>query len=105
MKTPYFRKIFLPALLLTFVFVSNSCKKSSSTTTSDTGIVSTVTTAALIINLTSTTAQSGGTITDFGGSAITANGVCYSSTNKTPTVNDSKTSEIISTSGSLPINL
>jgi sugar lactone lactonase YvrE len=104
MKTPYFRKIFLPALLLTFVFLTNSCKKSSNTTTGDTGTVPTVATAALIINLTSTTAQSGGTITDFGGSAITANGVCYSSTNKTPTVNDSKTSETISTSGSLPIN-
>lgn len=104
MKTPYFRKISLPALFLAFVFLANSCKKSSNTTTGDTATVPTVTTAALIINLTSTTAQSGGTITAVGGAAITANGVCYSSTNKTPTVNDSKTSETVSTSGSLPIN-
>ncbi|MDB4920651.1 NHL repeat-containing protein [Mucilaginibacter sp.] len=101
MKTPYFRKIFLLALLLSFVLLANSCKKS--TTTTDTGIVPTIATAGLIINLTSTTAQSGGTISDAGGSLLTANGVCYSATNKTPTVADSKTSETLSTSGSLPI--
>ncbi|SHN31237.1 NHL repeat-containing protein [Mucilaginibacter sp. OK098] len=102
MKTPYFRKIFLPALFLSLVFLANSCKKSDTTTTTA-GAAPTITTAGLIINLTSTTAQSGGTITDEGGSSLTANGVCYSATNKTPTITDSKTTETLSTSGSLPI--
>jgi hypothetical protein len=101
MKTPYFRKIFLPALFLSLAFLANSCKKSDTTTTP--GAAPTITTAGLIINLTSTTAQSGGTITDEGGSILTANGVCYSATNKTPTITDSKTTETLSTSGSLPI--
>ena len=101
MKTPYFRKLFLPALFLSFAFLANSCKKSDTTTTP--GAAPTITTAGLIINLTSTTAQSGGTITDEGGSALTANGVCYSATNKTPTITDSKTTETLSTSGTLPI--
>jgi len=102
MKTPYFRKFFLPALFLSFVFLTNSCKKSDTTTTTA-GAAPTITTAGLIINLTSTTAQSGGTITDEGGSTLTANGVCYSATNKTPTITDSKTTETVSTSGSIPI--
>ncbi|MDB5086069.1 MAG: repeat-containing protein [Mucilaginibacter sp.] len=101
MKIPYFRKLFLPALFLSFSFLANSCKKSDTTTTP--GAAPTITTAGLIINLTSTTAQSGGTITDEGGSALTANGVCYSATNKTPTITDSKTTETLSTSGTLPI--
>ncbi|ASU32340.1 NHL repeat-containing protein [Mucilaginibacter xinganensis] len=104
MKTPYFRKVFLPALFLSVLVLAVSCKKTSTTTTTDTGTAPTVTTAGLIINLTSTTAQSGGTISDVGNSSITANGVCYSSTNKTPTITDSKTSETVSTSGTIPIN-
>lgn len=41
-----------------------------------------------ISNITSTTASSGGTITHDGGSAVTARGVCWS-TSPTPTINDS----------------
>ncbi|MBW6502512.1 MAG: hypothetical protein K0B05_14070, partial [Bacteroidales bacterium] len=52
----------------------------------------TVTTAE-ITSITETTAVSGGNITDDGGGAITARGVCWSSTLQTPTVADSKTEE------------
>lgn len=58
-----------------------------------------VTTPDVILDVTSTSAQSGGTITSTGSSAVTANGVCYSSTNQLPTVADTKTADpIISTS-------
>ena len=47
----------------------------------------TVSTAA-VTDITSDSATSGGTITDEGGSAVTAYGVCWSSTNATPTLAD-----------------
>lgn len=53
-------------------------------------IVPEITTAA-ITNLTYNMATSGGTITDDGGAVITASGICWSKTNNTPTLSDSKT--------------
>lgn len=47
-------------------------------------------------NITQTTAQSGGTVSDNGGSPVTQRGVVYSSTSTAPTVSDNK---IISGSG------
>jgi sugar lactone lactonase YvrE len=90
MKTPSFRIFFLPALLLV-ILLGNSCKKSASST--DAVSIPTITTESSIINLTSTTAQSGGTVTSVATAVITANGVCYSTTNTTPTISDSKTSD------------
>jgi len=58
-------------------------------------VIPTVGTVKVIENLTSTTAQSGGVILNAGNGAISANGVCYSSTNSTPTVADSKTSDSV----------
>ena len=49
-------------------------------------------TTAAITNLAYNTATSGGTITANGGAAITASGICWSKTNNTPTLADSKTS-------------
>jgi hypothetical protein len=46
-----------------------------------------------ITNITSNTAISGGEVTSDGGAEITARGVCWSSTNITPTTADSKTSD------------
>ncbi len=48
-------------------------------------------TTAAITNLTYNSATSGGTIKGDGGAAITASGVCWSKTNNTPTLSDSKT--------------
>jgi len=45
-----------------------------------------------ILNITNTTATSGGSITNDGGSAISAKGVCWS-TSPNPTISDSKTSD------------
>ncbi|HVV53891.1 MAG TPA: hypothetical protein VHC47_01115 [Mucilaginibacter sp.] len=52
-----------------------------------------------MLDVTSTSAQSGGTVTSVGSSAVTANGVCYSDSNQKPTTADSKTTDpVISTS-------
>lgn len=68
-------------LLLSFLF---SCKKET-IKTAPTATISAVT------NITATSASSGGDITADGGAAITARGVCWS-TNQSPTMSDSKTS-------------
>lgn len=54
--------------------------------------VSSITTTALT-GVTQTTAALGGNITDDGGAPITLRGICYSSTNKVPTILDSKTAD------------
>src|SRR5436190_1161014 len=48
-------------------------------------------TTAAITNLSFSTATSGGAITGDGGAAITASGICWSKTNNTPGLSDSKT--------------
>ncbi|MDB5005757.1 MAG: repeat-containing protein [Mucilaginibacter sp.] len=93
MKNPLYRILFLPAFFLSVLILVNGCKKSSTTTSSVT--IPTVITDGTIINVTSTTAQSGGIVTSFNNGVITANGVCYSKTNTTPTIADSKTTEPI----------
>lgn len=44
-------------------------------------------------NITANSATAGGTVTSDGGDLVTARGVCYSSTNATPTITDSKTAD------------
>jgi sugar lactone lactonase YvrE len=96
MKTPYFVTISLSAIFLSIVLLAPGCKKSSTAAAAaDVVTLPLVTTNSVIINLTSTTAQSGGVITSTGGGTITANGVCYSATNKTPTTTDTKTTDAI----------
>src|SRR3569833_302631 len=72
---------------LTFLTVS-SCKKTKTVNNPPT-----VTTQDVMLDLTSTTGQSGGTITSVGTAAISANGVVYSTSNKVPTVADDKTTD------------
>ena len=55
-------------------------------------VVATLTTTA-ITAITGNAAAGGGNVTIDGGSAVTARGVCYSSTNQTPTIADTKTSD------------
>ena len=52
----------------------------------------TVTTAA-VSNIGTTTATGGGNVTSDGGATVTARGVCWSSTNVIPTINDSHTTD------------
>ena len=49
-----------------------------------------VLTTTVATNITSTTATAGGNITDTGGGAISAKGVCWSSTSQNPTIDDNK---------------
>lgn len=89
MKTP----LLVVILFISVAFLNTGCKK--------TKIVNdppALTTNDVILDVTSTTAQSGGTITSIGSSALTANGVCYSSSNQKPTISDLKTSDAIITS-------
>ena len=63
----------------------------------------TLSSTSAISNITQTTATSGGTITDDGGSAITMRGVCWS-TSTNPTISNSKTTDGTGT-GSFTSNL
>jgi len=101
MKTPQLRIYFLSAFFLSIIFFSVSCTKVSTTTVVT---IPVLTTPSIIVNATSTTAQSGGLITSTGGGTILTNGVCYSSTNPTPTTSNTKTSDPLSTQGTANTN-
>jgi len=58
-----------------------------------------VVTYGLISAVTPTSALSGGIVTNGNGGVVTANGVCWSSVNTTPTVSDSKTTDTINVNG------
>ncbi|QKJ32793.1 hypothetical protein HQ865_24555 [Mucilaginibacter mali] len=84
------RKLSIVLLMLVpSVLVFTGCNKSSD----DTGLqfVPAVTTNTLITNLTTTSAQSGGYITNYVTNTVSEYGVCWSTTNKTPVTTDSKT--------------
>lgn len=99
MKIASLRNFYLYFLLFApGLSVISGCSKSSPSAAA-TANLPTVATTNVIINLTSTMAQSGGVIVNNGGAVITKNGVCYSTTNKTPTTADIKTSDSVSTSG------
>ncbi|HEY8783185.1 MAG TPA: NHL repeat-containing protein [Mucilaginibacter sp.] len=90
MKIIYLRNIYLSSFILLIAVLTQGCKKTNSTSSTQTPIAPTVTTISTIINVTSTTAESGGVITSIGNAAITEDGICYSSTNATPTTSDTK---------------
>ncbi|MDO3626563.1 NHL repeat-containing protein [Mucilaginibacter sp. BT774] len=99
MKTPLLAVI----LFLSVAVLNTGCKKTHTDTNNS---APTVTTNDVILDVTSTTAQSGGTITSIGTSVITENGVCYSTSNQTPTISDTKkASALISTSYSFTNDL
>lgn len=101
MRNPYFRKASLSAVLLSLILLAGSCKKKSDSTT--TSALPTIATESVILNLTSTTAQSGGTISSIGGSYITEAGICYSSTSKKPTTSDTTITTSSSSTVTLPL--
>src|SRR5579871_3211454 len=69
-----------------FIIITNSsCKKTTTNTSAPS-----VTTQDVMLDVTSTSAQSGGVVSSIGGAAVTANGVVYSSTSQTPTLPDLK---------------
>jgi len=92
MKTPLLAVI----LFISVAFLDTGCKKSNTDTTNS---APSLTTNDVILDVTSTTAQSGGTVTSIGTSVITEYGVCYSTSNQTPTISDKKqTTPLSSTS-------
>ncbi|HTE01114.1 MAG TPA: hypothetical protein VK668_17610 [Mucilaginibacter sp.] len=92
------KKPLLVALLILSIsalLIQTGCKKTAPAVASP----PTVTTTAVISTVTSTSAQSGGTVTVIGTTFIASNGVCYSNTNQLPTIADSKTTDpVISSS-------
>ena len=70
-------------VLLLFLF---SCKKEEPAT------IPTIT-GNSVTNITANSATAGGTVTTDGGDQVTSRGVCWSSTNATPSISDSKTSD------------
>jgi len=98
MKIPSFlRNNSIRFFFLSSLIIVSGCKSTAPAGTVAT--IPTVSTVAAILNLTTTTAQSGGVITFNGDATITKNGVCYSSTNQTPTTSDDTTSDPVNTTG------
>ena len=86
-------QILIALIAVVCLLINPGCKKSTTSTSVN---VPTVLTTTLIINLTATTAQSGGIRYNDGNGTITANGVCYSTSNSTPTTSDTKTIDTVS---------
>ncbi|WP_183568040.1 NHL repeat-containing protein [Mucilaginibacter sp. SP1R1] len=83
---------FLLAIILTF----SGCNKGGSDVT---GTIPVLVTTDVAIGAAGTTAYSGGFITATLTNGLSAIGVCWSATNQTPTITDSKTSDTLSTLG------
>jgi sugar lactone lactonase YvrE len=97
MKKASTRGSVFTCLFLLVVILVSGCKSTAPAATVT--VIPTVSTVAAVINLTTTTAQSGGVVTFNGDGTITKNGVCYSTTNQTPTTADSHTLDAVNTTG------
>ncbi|MEO6520736.1 MAG: NHL repeat-containing protein [Mucilaginibacter sp.] len=88
--------ITLSAACLLLLFIISACNKSSNDTATSVPVISTY---PVINSVTTTTAQAYGLISYYGDNAfaLTAEGICWSSTNQTPTIADSKTSHGLDT--------
>jgi len=95
--TSFLRNNSIRFFFLSTLIIISGCKKS--TPTSDIVTIPLVYTTGAIINLTTTTAQAGGVVTYNGAGIITLNGVCYSSTNQTPTTADTKSAAPVDSTG------
>lgn len=85
MKSKYTILLSLALIIGLFLFVS-SCEEDNSDTNGHPPSIFT----NIVNNITSTTATSGGNVTDDGGSAVKARGICWN-TNQNPTIEDNKT--------------
>jgi len=98
MRKPLTGRIFSTLILLSVIVGISSCTKTPRL--ANTVAVPSVVTLNVISSLTSTTVQTGGVNTNNNGSDIISNGVVYSSTNQTPTITDSKTTDTINLTNS-----
>lgn len=76
---------------MTVITAGAGCKKGDSGGGSSNRLSVPVLTTTDSSHVTGTSLQTGGAIVSDGGSAITARGVCWSTTNQTPTIDDNKT--------------
>jgi sugar lactone lactonase YvrE len=83
---------FLSISFLLLIIISVGCNKSSSSNT-----IPSILTYGVVSGVTTTTAQACAVVTDYAGGVLTANGVCWSSANPTPTIADTKTSNSVDT--------
>jgi sugar lactone lactonase YvrE len=97
MRKPLTGPIFLAISLLSIIIAGTGCTKTP--TNMNSVVVPSVVTLNVISSLTQTTAQSGGIVTNANGGDILSNGVCWSSTNQTPTTADSKTTDTVNVNG------
>jgi sugar lactone lactonase YvrE len=88
-RKPLLSNVFASLFFLSVMAILSGCVKGGDITSPIT--VPVITTNSFVANLASTTAQSGGIITSNGGGSIETVGVCYSSTNSTPTTSNSFT--------------
>lgn len=79
------------AVLFTIALAGTGCLKSKNTSS----LLPVLTTTDVVKDAADTSAHSGGLITENSTDAITANGVCWSATNSTPTIADSKTQDTV----------
>ena len=86
--------LFLATLLFTVIIIGSGCKKSDSAATIPN--IPLVVSMNIVTDVTQTTAVSGGAVTYNGNNGALTYGVCWSSTNQTPTVSDSKTADSVS---------
>ncbi len=84
-------RVFWYGLVVLVVFSLAGCGNDDTSTNPDNTTVPLLTTA-VVSSVTQTTAECGGIITSDGGAPITAYGVCWS-TDATPTISDSKTTD------------
>ncbi|MVN92230.1 NHL repeat-containing protein [Mucilaginibacter aquatilis] len=81
----------LAAVCLAAAAIFTSCNKDGGDTTP---VAPSVESLPVLANVTTTGAQSGGNVTNYGSNLIiSSTGVCYSATNQTPTIADAKTSD------------
>jgi DNA-binding beta-propeller fold protein YncE len=84
--------VFLAILLLAIIITVSGCKKAEETPIT---YVPVVITQNIVAEVGQTTAKSGGVVYNNNGSEILSLGVCWSATNQTPTVADSKTTDAL----------
>ena len=87
--------IYLLSIIVVFSIFASSCSKDNSSPTPPVVTVPVITTAA-ISNITKTTASCGGNISGAGGASVTARDICWSK-GQTPTISDSKTTDVTGT--------
>ena len=84
------KKLFILVLLFT-AFLSDAQESFFKGNNNYQAFAPTISTTTVVSNISRYGASSGGTITNNGGSIITASGICWSSISNTPTISDNKT--------------